>query len=59
MITPANSVLGHGFYHFSPELVLQALTPENGFEDVLVSCDPSTGGRGGELSLIHPCCVDA
>ena len=35
-ITPANSFLGHGFYQFSPELYYRALSPENGFEVVVV-----------------------
>jgi hypothetical protein len=33
-ITPANNLLGHGFYQLSPELFYRALTPENGFEMV-------------------------
>lgn len=33
-ITPANNLLGHGFYQISPELFYRALTPENGFEIV-------------------------
>lgn len=31
-ITPANSLLGHGFYQFSPELYFRALTHDNGYE---------------------------
>jgi hypothetical protein len=31
-ITPADSLSGHGFYQFSPELFYRALSPENGFE---------------------------
>jgi SAM-dependent methyltransferase len=31
-ITPANNLLGHGFYQFSPELFFRIFSPENGFE---------------------------
>jgi hypothetical protein len=31
-ITPANNLMGHGFYQFSPELFYRVLSPENGFE---------------------------
>jgi len=30
--TPANNLMGHGFYQFSPELFYRIFTPENGFE---------------------------
>jgi len=30
-ITPANNLLGHGFYQFSPELFYRILSEENGF----------------------------
>ena len=30
--TPANNLLGHGFYQFSPELFYRVFSPENGFE---------------------------
>ena len=30
-ITPANNLLGHGFYQFSPELFYRIFTQENGF----------------------------
>lgn len=33
-ITPANNLMGHGFYQLSPELFFRALSPENGFEMV-------------------------
>lgn len=33
-ITPANNLLGHGFYQLSPELFFRALSPANGFEIV-------------------------
>ncbi len=41
-ITPANNLLGHGFYQFSPELYFRVFTPENGFtiEKVLVYEQP-------------------
>lgn len=56
-LTPANNLMGHGFYQFSPELYFRIFTPENGFEllTVLVHSeevwlkvtDPSSiGGRG-------------
>lgn len=32
IITPANNLMGHGFYQFSPELLFRVLSPENGFE---------------------------
>jgi hypothetical protein len=31
-ITPANNLVGHGFYQFSPDLFYRALSPVNGFE---------------------------
>ncbi len=31
-ITPANNLMGHGFYQFSPELYFSVFTIENGFE---------------------------
>jgi hypothetical protein len=31
-VTPANNLLGHGFYQISPELFFRALDPVNGFE---------------------------
>jgi hypothetical protein len=31
-ITPANNLMGHGFYQFSPELFFRAFVPQNGFE---------------------------
>jgi hypothetical protein len=30
-ITPANNLMGHGFYQFSPELFYRVFTPANGF----------------------------
>jgi hypothetical protein len=30
-ISPANNLLGHGFYQFSPELFFRVLCPANGF----------------------------
>jgi len=32
--TPANNLLGHGFYQFSPEFFYRVFSPENGFEIV-------------------------
>jgi SAM-dependent methyltransferase len=32
MFTPGNSLMGHGFYQFSPELLYRALSPQHGFE---------------------------
>jgi hypothetical protein len=31
-ITPANNLMGHGFYQFSPELFFSVFTPRNGYE---------------------------
>jgi SAM-dependent methyltransferase len=31
-ITPANNLMGHGFYQFSPELFFRVFIPANGFE---------------------------
>lgn len=31
-VTPANNLMGHGFYQLSPELFFRALAPVNGFE---------------------------
>jgi hypothetical protein len=31
-ITPANNLMGHGFYQLSPELFFQTLHPDNGFK---------------------------
>lgn len=41
-ITPANNMMGHGFYQFSPELFFRAFTAENGFaiEKVLLYQQP-------------------
>lgn len=33
-IAPANNVMGHGFYQFSPELYYRVFSPENGFKIV-------------------------
>jgi len=33
--TPANNLMGHGFYQLSPELFLHALSEENGFQIIL------------------------
>jgi hypothetical protein len=33
-VTPVDSLVGHGFYQFSPELFYRALAPQNGFEVV-------------------------
>jgi len=30
-VTPANNLLGHGFYQISPELLFRVLSPENGY----------------------------
>jgi hypothetical protein len=30
-VTPANNLMGHGFYQFSPELFFRVFAPENGF----------------------------
>jgi len=35
--TPANSLCGHGFYQFSPELLYRVFSPENGFEATRVT----------------------
>ncbi len=35
-ITPANNLLGHGFYQFSPELFFRVFTAQNGFELISV-----------------------
>ncbi len=32
MFMPGNSLMGHGFYQFSPELLYRALSPAHGFE---------------------------
>jgi SAM-dependent methyltransferase len=32
MFAPGNSLMGHGFYQFSPELLYRALSPQHGFE---------------------------
>jgi len=44
-ITPANNLMGHGFYQFSPELYFRVFTPENGFaiEKVIVYEQPWKG----------------
>lgn len=31
VVTPANNLMGHGFYQFSPELLFRVLSPENGY----------------------------
>jgi hypothetical protein len=31
-ITPANNLMGHGFYQFSPELYFRVMSAENGFQ---------------------------
>lgn len=35
-VTPANNLMGHGFYQFSPELFFRAFTRNNGFEVVKI-----------------------
>jgi hypothetical protein len=35
-ITPANNLMGHGFYQFSPELFFRVFTPVNGFRILAV-----------------------
>ena len=36
-ITPANNLLGHGLYQFSPELYYRIFSPENGFRTEMVA----------------------
>ena len=45
--TPANNLLGHGFYQFSPELFYRVFCPENGFEivDVCLTESPLSMGE--------------
>src|SRR5262249_13058363 len=31
-ITPANNLMGHGFYQFSPELLYRIFSPANGYQ---------------------------
>jgi hypothetical protein len=39
-ITPANNLMGHGFYQFSPELYFSVFTRENGFDLIsLIACE--------------------
>jgi hypothetical protein len=35
-VTPANNLMGHGFYQFSPELFFRALAPGTGFEIIKI-----------------------
>lgn len=43
---PANNLMGHGFYQFSPELFYRVYSPENGFEvKRLIVVDADTGRR--------------
>lgn len=61
--TPANNMLGHGLYQFSPELFFRVLGPVNGFEMVRVwvvedgvwrkgheAVDPLKAGGRGEVA---------
>lgn len=44
--TPANNMLGHGLYQFSPELFFRVLTPLNGFERLkIVVVEAGVGTR--------------
>jgi hypothetical protein len=39
-ITPANNLMGHGFYQFSPELYFSVFARENGFDLIsLIACE--------------------
>jgi len=38
IVTPANNLLGHGFYQFSPELFYGIFSNQNGFDIVQVFC---------------------
>lgn len=66
-ITPANNLMGHGFYQFSPELFFRVFNPTNGFqiEKVLIyECpwrsvwyevlDPEQARRRVELTNKRP-----
>ena len=59
--TPANNLMGHGFYQFSPELMFRVFSDENGFalRDVLLfegdypSIEPSPSQPIYEVSTRH------
>lgn len=66
-ITPANNLMGHGFYQFSPELFFRVFTRANGFQIVKVIVyeapwrsvwyevvDPEKAGRRVELTNRRP-----
>lgn len=55
IVTPANNLLGHGFYQFGPELFYRLFTKENGFEVV----EAFVNGRndGTWYSVIDPVIV--
>lgn len=52
--TPANNLMGHGFYQLSPELYLRSFTEENGFELVkMVLADQFEESPWYDINLAH------
>lgn len=52
--TPANNLMGHGFYQLSPELFLRAFSEENGFEIVtMILADQYEESPWYEINLSH------
>lgn len=55
-ITPANNLMGHGFYQFSPELFFRIFSAENGFElvDLFVNTNTPEGQYGNWYGVRDP-----
>jgi SAM-dependent methyltransferase len=53
-VTPANNLMGHGFYQFSPELFFRALGPRTGFEVVKILLYEYPWKRGPWYEVADP-----
>ena len=58
-ITPANNLMGHGFYQFSPELFFNVFSPANGFEIVkmIIAAGNDQGEYNKWYEVINPATV--
>jgi SAM-dependent methyltransferase len=53
-ISPVNSLMGHGFYQFSPELYYRIFSPENGFEVVKMIITSAKGSSADWYEVADP-----
>ncbi|MBL0274321.1 MAG: hypothetical protein IPQ06_14930, partial [Chitinophagaceae bacterium] len=55
-ITPANNLMGHGFYQFSPELYYNVFSEENGFKMVkaIICAQKRDGSFSDWYEVVNP-----